>query len=124
MIELTSESHNVVLLTPENPSVRWWKERLKDAPVSELIGVVSGDPDAVDASHYYAAQLLLDEHQERYWSLAARSLSASNRHPQCRQCRSCSSGRRVDAKTPRTYAHDGSSTSWGLEIQMSPIRVG
>lgn len=50
---------NYITLTPDTPSVRQWLDLLKDDSTAELTRVVQGDIEDVDASHYYAAQLLL-----------------------------------------------------------------
>jgi len=50
-----------ITLTPETPTVVSWKQRLAERPTEYLLGVVTGDPNAVDASHMYACQLLLED---------------------------------------------------------------
>jgi hypothetical protein len=48
-------------LTPDTPTVVSWKDRLADRPTEYLLGVLDGDPDAVDASHRYACELILQD---------------------------------------------------------------
>jgi hypothetical protein len=49
-----------IVLTPTSQTVLSWKAQLAGRPTQYLIDTVAGGPDAVDASHMYAARLLLE----------------------------------------------------------------